>query len=496
MDHFRIREEAGGRLARRQRLGYVKERKRVRGTRFTSLYLAGDGRYVSAGTFDAFEEAEAAWQAQVHAMRTGTHADPRRGRTPFRVFAETFLEVAAAQKANTISTYRDTIRAQLNPAFGDVPLMEITPESVTRWVRSLKDSGYAAASIRTWKGQLSGIMHSAVVLQYIVINPCVGVRTPKSPPRRIRALSPGDAGRLLAALPGHASRMLVELDLQTGCRWGEITELRGRDVKDDPDTKSRVYLDLTRAVIDIGAEDNPARDGGRFYVEDTTKGGHDRRIGLSVAMTDKLLDYMELGSIGGEDLLFPLSRLAHELDQARSSELADAALQAIPGDVGRTEPNARGRTYSHGTIAAYCLGSCRCTWCRLALAEYRQQRRALGKDTKPARPTKRGKNLTDHLPRDWFRRHIWQPALAAAEFEGRVVFHDLRHTHATWLARSHQVDIERLRERMGHRSILTTQQYISASVIIDTTAADVIEATLATPSHRQTRTQRRVVHAV
>jgi hypothetical protein len=33
--------------------------------------------------------------------------------------------------------------------------------------------------------------------------------------------------------------MLVELDLQTGCRWGELTELRGRDVLDDPDDEDR-----------------------------------------------------------------------------------------------------------------------------------------------------------------------------------------------------------------------------------------------------------------
>jgi integrase len=477
------------RVARRQRLGYVKERVRVKGTRYTGLYLVHDGRYVSAGTFDTHEEAEAAWQEQVHAMRAGTHADPRKGRTPFRDFAEIFLQTAAAQRANTLSAYRDTIRAQLNPAFGDMPLMEITPEVVVRWIRGLKDAGYAASSIRTWKGQLSGILQSAVVLRYLVINPCAGVRTPKSPPRRIRALIPEDAGRLVAALPGPASRMLVELDLQSGCRWGEITELRGRDVRDDPDAEDRVYLNLTRAVIDIGADDNPAKDGGRFYVEDMTKGGRDRKVGLSVTMTDKLLDYMEHHAIEDDDLLFPLSRLRHE--RHSQSLAADSAPTLIPADLGRTTSNRRGRTYEHGTIAAYSLGACRCDWCRLAMTRYRQQRRADGKDLKDPRPSKRGKNLTDHLPRDWFRRNLWIPAIASANFTGKIVFHDLRHTHATWLARSHKVDIERLRERMGHRSIVTTQQYISATTAIDTTAADVIEETLRSRPSRHRRARSR-----
>ena len=428
----------------------------------------------------------------MHALRTGTHADPRKGRTPFREFAATFLEVTAARKANTVSAYRDTIRAQLNPAFGDLALMEITPEVVTRWVRHLKDAGYAPPSIASWKGQLSAILQSAVLLHYLVINPCVGVRTPKIPPRRIRALTPEEVGQLLGALPGPVSTMLVELDLQSGCRWGEITELRGRDVKDDPDAEDRVYLDLTRTVIDIGAEDNPAQDGGRFYVEDTTKGHHDRRVGLSVAMTDKLFDYLDRHAIGDDDLLFPLSRLAEEALPI----LEPVDQKAIPDDLGRTEPDARGRTYRHGTMVAYGAGKCRCEWCRLAVAAYRQHRRQLGLDRKPRRETKRGRNLTDHLPRDWFRRTIWTPTLETAGFTRRTVFHDLRHTHATWLARSHKIDIERLRERMGHRSILTTQQYISASSIVDTTAADVMEQALASSSARQVLTRRRAVHAV
>jgi len=86
--------------------------------------------------------------------------------------------------------------------------------------------------------------------------------------------------------------------------------------------------------------------------------------------------------------------------------------------------------------------------------------------------------------------------LEMAGFTRRTVFHDLRHTHATWLARSHKVDIERLRERMGHRSILTTQQYISASTVLDTTAADVMEEILSATPRREVRARRRAIRAV
>jgi hypothetical protein len=53
-----------------------------------------------------------------------------------------------------------------------------------------------------------------------------------------------------------------------------------------------------------------------------------------------------------------------------------------------------------------------------------------------ARQAERPAGTTDHCPNDWFRRNVWKPALSAAKIRRRVVFYDLRHTHATWLARS------------------------------------------------------------
>jgi integrase len=457
--------------------GYVRERVGPRGVRFQALYLV-DGKYIAAGSFDTLEEAEAAWQERAQSLRVGTHADPRKGRTPFKDFVPIWESSVSGPKARTMVNYAGTIRKHLLPTFGELQLMEITPEHVARWVRKLKDEGKAASTIATYRGQLSGILAYAVTLRYVVINPCIGVKTPPKPPRRIRAITPDDAGLLIKALPGPATKMLVEVDLQSGCRWGEITELRGRDVRV---SRGRCYLDLTRAVSDVGAEGNPLKDGGRFYIEDTTKGGHDRKVGLSRVMTDKLLGLIDDLGVGEDDLVFPLSRIIGELNEAERRSIdteaeAEVEVELVPEDLGRTDPNAVGRTYRHGTMTAYSLGKCRCRWCRRSYSAYRADRRTKGFDRKDSVELKTGKNLTDHLPRDWFRRNIWLPALETAGFAGRkVVFHDLRHSHATWLARSHSVDIETLRVRMGHRSILTTQLYISAAEEIDTDAADVME---------------------
>ena len=245
-------------------------------------------------------------------------------------------------------------------------------------------------------------------------------------------------------------------------------------LKDDPDAENRVYLDLTRTVIDIGAEDNPLHDGGRFFVEDTTKGGHDRRVGLSVAMTDKLLDYLDRFSIGDDELLFPLSRLTRGSSYATGNRVEPTTM---PDGLGHTEPNAQGRSYQHGTIAAYSLGTV------VATGAASPSRRTGSGGANSAwtgslrgRPSA-GRTSPTTSPATG-SAHVWKPRWTRPTWPTRRVFHDLRHTHATWLARSHKVDIERLRERMGHRSIVTTQQYISASVVVDTTAADVMEEIL------------------
>lgn len=67
------------------------------------------------------------------------------------------------------------------------------------------------------------------------------------------------------------------------------------------------------------------------------------------------------------------------------------------------------------------------------------------------------------------------------------MFHDLRHTHATWLAGSPDFDIERLRQWMGHKSIVTTQRYISASEDVDPDGADILDELLAAPTRRRRR---------
>ncbi len=232
-------------------MGY--EKRQVNG-RWTGLYELRPDVYRSAGTFASRREACDAWQEVERDLRRGTFIDPAKGRWPFRRYVEeVFLPLHTGVKINTLKNYQSDIQSQLMPFFGEMQLAEIYPQHVRRWIQEMTAQGLAPAMIRTRKATLSTILSRAVTDQYLAANHALHVRTPMEPPQRIRALTPTDVPRILNHLPGPVSTMLVELDTHTGLRWGEVTELGGRDVMDDEDDELRVYLWVTRAVVDAGA---------------------------------------------------------------------------------------------------------------------------------------------------------------------------------------------------------------------------------------------------
>jgi site-specific recombinase XerD len=134
-----------------------------------------------------------------------------------------------------------------------------------------------------------------------------------------------------------------------------------------------------------------------------------------------------------------------------------------------TEPNEKGRQYRHGTLTAYNAAKCRCEHCRGAYADYRASRRTSGKDS-PRTP--RIRDTDGHIPADWFRHQVWDPARKAAGLS-KVRIHDLRHAHASWLLAG-GADLQVVKERLGHASIATTEKYLHSLPTADETALDAL----------------------
>jgi integrase len=63
------------------------------------------------------------------------------------------------------------------------------------------------------------------------------------------------------------------------------------------------------------------------------------------------------------------------------------------------------------------------------------------------------------ISRNTFRTRVWLPAVERAGLRQRVRFHELRGAHASWLLAG-GADLKAVMDRLGHRQIQTTQQYL------------------------------------
>lgn len=200
-------------------------------------------------------------------------------------------------------------------------------------------------------------------------------------------------------------------------------------------------------------------NGHRFLVKEYPKDKEYRQIALTAQITRKLLAHATAMSLGPDDLFFSIHPVATNDRSCRPApDLERLGWVAVPGTR---------RRYRHGTLSGYSAGSCRCQHCRGAYAIYRATRRAEDKDS----PRQQRMVDTDgHIPRDWFRVHVWQPALKAAALDDlRVRMHDLRHAHASWLLAG-GADLQVVKERLGHASITTTEKYLHTLPDADETA--------------------------
>jgi integrase len=93
------------------------------------------------------------------------------------------------------------------------------------------------------------------------------------------------------------SRLLVETAIESGLRWGELTELRVCDIE-----FATRMLTVSRAVVSLVSRFHP--NGGWFLVKEYPKDGEYRRFKLSVQITGKLRAHVTERGLGRDDLIF------------------------------------------------------------------------------------------------------------------------------------------------------------------------------------------------
>jgi integrase len=411
-------------------------------TRYTAYYDDVTGRRRSAGTFASRRDADRAWQRAEAEAAKGRHTDSGRSRQLFARYVEDEWFPNHQIELTTRQNYRYVLDKHILPVFGGYKMIAILPADIRAWLTALKDAGVKPATIKYCLSVLSAVFCTAFNDQITALYPCAGIKAPTVPPATRRIITPEQFTLVHQALPTPELRLLVETDIETGLRWGELVELRVRDLD-----LQHGLLAVSRTVIEIPAKFHPTGD--RFLIKNYPKDKQPRRLGLSAHIRELLTNHIT--SKAPRELLFPAPPPAATGDRPTD--------QPDPDTLGLTEPNAAGHTYRHGTSTAYNMGPCRCNHCRHAYATYRAQRRATGADPSRASRGPHTPEADRHISRTWFRRQIWEPALTQAGLPFHVRVHDLRHAHASWLL-SGGADLQAVKDRMGHARLTTTEQYL------------------------------------
>jgi integrase len=423
------------------------------------MYRDLRGRERSAGTFASRRQADRAWQQAESKMDAGQVGDPKKGRQTLRSYVLDDWLPHHVIEATTRERYVYLINRHILSDLGGMRMIDLMPGHVREWVTALQAGGVKPPTIKQAKAVLDAILTTALNDQVVFLHAGKGVKTPVVPKRPPTLLSAAQFDLLHDTLPDDAMRLLVETGIESGLRWGELTELRPKDI----DLGTGV-LTVSRAVVHLKSGERP--EAGRFLVKDYPKDKQWRRLRLADHMITKLEAHITDLGLGPDDLLFAMPDLGQPRRRRRPETLPD------PTTLGMTVPNDAGRRYRHGTTTAYGAGRCRCDHCRDAMAAYRAARRGGGQDH--PRPT-RLVDTDGHISNDWFRVNVWDKAIAKAELPQRITPHGLRHAHASWLLAG-GADLQIVKERLGHASITTTERYLHTLPGADQAALDALTA--------------------
>lgn len=202
--------------------------------------------------------------------------------------------------ATTRHTYTSLLRRHLLPAFADVRLSDLSAAQIRSWLGSLASSGVGGSTRDACRRLLSSILNHAVSEGLLAANPCAHIRSERPLPRPAAAppLTVDQFDRLYAQVTPGPWQLLVDVAIETGASWGEITELRSRDV--DP---SSARLAIGRRVIETPRRDTA--DGSRHVVEHYRDNNPKRRfVDISARLRDQLGTHVAAHRIDGRELLF------------------------------------------------------------------------------------------------------------------------------------------------------------------------------------------------
>jgi len=211
--------------------------------RWQASYIGPDlNRHHAPSTFDTREDAEAWLSAERALVSAGDTWLPPRVRASAAAKARTFGGYAEdwllqrQLKPRTHAHYRTLLDRHILPTFKDLPLRAVTASAVRAWYADMARQSDTPTLRAHSYGLMRAIFSTAVAEQEVALNPCQ-IRGAGAAKRKvqIRPASLAELEALVKAMPAKY-RLMILLAAWCALRFGELTELRRRDI----DLKRRV----------------------------------------------------------------------------------------------------------------------------------------------------------------------------------------------------------------------------------------------------------------
>lgn len=260
-------------------------------------------------TFDTKMDADAWLQQQRRMVKAGTYSAAGQTAGTFGAYAETWI-IERNLKPTTRANYRRILDEHLLPAFADVPLNAITVAAVKAWHKMLLPDAPTARAHAY--GLLRTILQTAYQDDLIEANPCrirgagnVTRATRTDVPTAVQVHQLAEEMGItrnnddsIRVLSGGKYRVMTLVAAWCGLRFGEVTELRRKDVVLEDDG-TPVRIRVRRGVVRV--------DGG-FLVQTPKSGAGVRDVSIPPHIRADLERYLDQLPASAEALLFPGSR--------------------------------------------------------------------------------------------------------------------------------------------------------------------------------------------
>jgi integrase len=306
------------RQTRRPRRSWGKLRKRASG-RWEASYVGPDlARHHAPVTFTSKMDGERWLADERRLVERDEWTPPAQRAAEKHARAKTLKQYASAWietrnlKPRTRIEYEGLLAGPLDP-LAHLALGNIAAETVRRWHAEMGSDTPRRRSHAY--AMLHAICATAVVDGWITSNPCQ-IRGAMNPPTKRAAtiLEVDEIGKLALAIRPERLKCLVLVSAWCGLRWGEVTELRRKDI------------DAECAVITVARGVTHRK---KQCIIDSPKSGKGRTVVVPPHIREDLADHLGRNVADCPDaLVFPAVRGCHLNDQVFRNYFTDA-LNAI-----------------------------------------------------------------------------------------------------------------------------------------------------------------------